>query len=314
MAVENSPAVAEENMLGRSFAGGLPVRYASPMNSTRTLLGCFAMAASAIAAPVRDGPATVELIADVQSIAPGESFTVSLRMVLDPSWHAYWINPGDSGRPPRLDWSLPEGFSVGELRFPPPVAISTPPFMTFGMEDVVHLLAEVIPPPDVVPGETAIFSAEAEWLACKDACVPGAARIELEIPVREGPARPHPVHAEEIAAALAKLPTAADGWTFRAEFAAGRYRLHIAPPPGSAVDFSGIRFFPFAPGLVRHAAPQAGKRVADGFVLDLVPERPADPPPARLSGVLAGPDFAFRVDAPFSEVPPRSANPERNAP
>ena len=33
--------------------------------------------------------------------APGASFTLGLRYVVEQEWHVYWVNPGDSGIEPR---------------------------------------------------------------------------------------------------------------------------------------------------------------------------------------------------------------------
>ena len=35
-------------------------------------------------------------------------------------WHGYWQNPGDAGLAMRAEWSLPEGASLGPLRYPVP--------------------------------------------------------------------------------------------------------------------------------------------------------------------------------------------------
>ena len=32
---------------------------------------------------------------------------------LEKGWHIYWVNPGDSGEPPKIQWQLPERISRG---------------------------------------------------------------------------------------------------------------------------------------------------------------------------------------------------------
>jgi thiol:disulfide interchange protein DsbD len=78
----------------------------------------FALATLAAAAPVRNGPVAAELIAETRSFAPGQPFTIAVRLALDAPWHAYWTNPGDSGLAPSIEWKLPAGFSAGDLQFP----------------------------------------------------------------------------------------------------------------------------------------------------------------------------------------------------
>ncbi|MGD9613671.1 MAG: protein-disulfide reductase DsbD domain-containing protein [Kiritimatiellia bacterium] len=282
----------------------------------------FALAAfSAAAAPVRNGPVAAELIAETKSVAPGQSFTVALRLTLDPPWHAYWMNPGDSGLAPAIEWKLPVGFTAGELQFPFPRAIATPPFMTYGLEGDVWLLATIVPPADL-PAGTVALAATVDWLICDESCVPGSAGLALTLPVSAAPPAPDPEHAAAFAAARARLPAEPDGWQFRAQRANGRFVLAAFPPDGYAGDVPTAEFFPFADDLIRHNAPQTWQRDGAGYRLELIPAEPAAARPEKLSGVLVAPapwradrpNRALRVDAPFSEDPPRSLNPERNPP
>ena len=72
-------------------------------------------------APVRSNYAEAELVAQRVAIVPGQVLHAGLRIRLDPGWHVYWKNPGDSGMPPTLAWTLPEGYSAGEMQFPAPI-------------------------------------------------------------------------------------------------------------------------------------------------------------------------------------------------
>jgi DsbC/DsbD-like thiol-disulfide interchange protein len=267
---------------------------------------------------VRDGPVEASLIADIAAVSPGVPFTVAFRMKLDPPWHAYWTNPGDSGLAPSLEWTLPEGFTAGELQFPAPKAIPTPPFMTYGHEGEVHFLATITPPAAIAQDQV-VLAAEADWLVCAELCIPGYAELELVLPVGEGPPAPHPVHADVIAAAQARLPADASGWRIQARSSPDRYWLSAVPPAEAGRDIESAYFFPAAPGIIRHVAPQDFQPATDGFQLALVPTDPEEPPPGKLSGVMVvqGPDgtSALRVDIPFSEATsPRPMNPERNTP
>ncbi|MEQ1839834.1 MAG: protein-disulfide reductase DsbD domain-containing protein, partial [Verrucomicrobiales bacterium] len=70
--------------------------------------------------PVRDKNVEARLIASVSTIQPGVPFTLGLQFTIDPTWHTYWANPGETGIPTSLKLTLPEGFSAGELQFPVP--------------------------------------------------------------------------------------------------------------------------------------------------------------------------------------------------
>ncbi len=47
-------------------------------------------------------------------------------MMMRQNWHVYWRNPGDSGLPPEVAWTLPAGFSAGPLQWPAPSRIPWP--------------------------------------------------------------------------------------------------------------------------------------------------------------------------------------------
>ena len=48
---------------------------------------------------------------------------MALRQEIAPGWHTYWMNPGDSGEPPRIEWALPTGFTAGDIVWPHPERI-----------------------------------------------------------------------------------------------------------------------------------------------------------------------------------------------
>ena len=70
------------------------------------------------AAPVRDNFVEAELITEYESIQPGQDFVVGVRLKIDPTWHTYWINSGESGFPTTIKWELSEGFEAGPMQFP----------------------------------------------------------------------------------------------------------------------------------------------------------------------------------------------------
>ena len=68
----------------------------------------------------KEVPAKAEIVAEVSEIAPGEPFRIALKITHAPHWHTYYLNPGQVGFPPSIEWELPEGFAAGDLRFPVP--------------------------------------------------------------------------------------------------------------------------------------------------------------------------------------------------
>ena len=105
-----------------------------------TALACLLLfCGRGFAAPVRASHLTVELVTETTSIAPNHDFLAGLHFVLDPGWHIYWINAGDAGEPPRVDWQLPAGITAGDLQFPAPERLPLGPLMDFGYQHEVLL-------------------------------------------------------------------------------------------------------------------------------------------------------------------------------
>ncbi len=162
--------------------------------------------------PVDTGEVEAEIVADVAAIRPGQEFQLALRLKMDPHWHVYWINPGDTGLVPEVEWELPAGFEVGALEFPIPHRIPTPPLVSYGYEEEIFILAKAKAPESLVPGAPITINAAANWLVCEESCIPGDANLAIELPVTEtGESLAPAKYAGEIAETRAGLPVEASG-------------------------------------------------------------------------------------------------------
>lgn len=130
----------------------------------------------------RSGHAQVSLISDASSIAPGKPFTVALKFEMDPEWHIYWKDPGDSGQEPRVKWSLPPGFSAGELTYPAPEVLKTPAGTNYVYHGDVALLVQITPPADLAVGSPVPIALNLNWLECDaDRCIPAKAPLAVTL-------------------------------------------------------------------------------------------------------------------------------------
>src|SRR5271156_1340 len=102
--------------------------------------GLLLCATGARAADVPIPHGTVALIAEDQWVAPGHTIRVGIHFELENGWHIYWVNPGDSGEPPRVQWQLPAGLTAGEMQWPTPRRLGTATIVDFGYEDSVMLV------------------------------------------------------------------------------------------------------------------------------------------------------------------------------
>ena len=126
-----------------------------------------------------------ELVAERTALAPGVN-QVALRLVPEPGWHTYFREPGDTGLPTTLKWTLPEGLVAGEIQWPHPETFRTGDETTYGYSrETLHVVPITVAPETA--GSTATLVAHASWLACNDICIPGKAQLSLTLPVQKAP-------------------------------------------------------------------------------------------------------------------------------
>lgn len=140
------------------------------------LSGIVTMAAE----PVKSGKATAEWLAESSAVQGGQALRTAVRLVIEPEWHTYWLNPGEAGMPTQVKWELPDGWKAGVFFHPVPKPFLTGALAGFGHDGTVLFPVELTAPSGF-EGE-AQLTATVSWLACNDdACVPGEAQLTLDI-------------------------------------------------------------------------------------------------------------------------------------
>ena len=245
-------------------------------------------------AQVSDDPSPhseATLLTAPTSIAPGQSFTVGLRIRMEEGWHSYWKNPGDSGEPTSIDWALPEGFSAESIQWPYPHRVPFGPMTSYGYSDEVVLPVTITPPDTLTPGTTVTLKGDASWLVCADICLPAEASLERSVAVASA-AEAGP-DAAAIAAARDKQPQTVEGWSVRAARSSGSYTLALTPPAGRQPSMEGAYFFPAEKDVLNHAAPQPVSRAGDTYLLALQQSEYAQNPADTLKGVVVAPEGTY---------------------
>ena len=228
------------------------------MRTLRTLLilALGAVFGAAAANTVKTAHVEAELVAERTAAVPGQPLTVALRLKMADGWHTYWRNPGDSGLPTTLAWTLPAGVEAGPILWPAPHALPAGPLVNYGYEGEVLLLTELKVPAGLKPGETLTLAAKADWLVCKETCIPEEAQLELVLPVAER-ADPYPQWGSAIAATRAALPGPVAGWLADARGDGQKVVLKLTAPAGAASP-GDVHFFPYEEGRIDVLHPSAG--------------------------------------------------------
>jgi len=278
------------------------------MNLLTTLFTLlFALAATA--APVKTPHVEAELVAAKTALVPGEPVQVALRLKMERGWHTYWQNPGDSGLPTTLAWTLPAGVTAGPIEWPTPHLLPVGPLVNYGYEGEVLLLTELKSAASTNAGASFPISARADWLVCKEVCIPEGVDLTLSLPV-DPKAGPDPRWAGPLAAARAALPQPLNGWKASATAKGSTVDVTLIPTATTTgakpAEVTALHFFPYAEAQIEPAAPQTLRREGDGYVLTLQTANTLDKPFTRVAGVvtaangLGGDARAATLDVPLA--------------
>jgi len=251
--------------------------------------------------PVKAQHLTAELVSLSPDIAPGGTLQVGLVLTLEEHWHVYWTNAGDSGEPPKITWTLPEGITAGPMLFPIPSRLPLGPLMDFGYEDEVAFPVQLTAASSLKPGPTHI-DAKVTYLVCREVCIPGKAHLGLNLNVVPGATVAQPVGALGEALTLIPKPLPPDA---KLTVTGGKTDFVLNLTTGGRE--TNAEFYPSDQDQIANAAPQQIEPTSDGVRLRIRRSDDLKTLPAQLHGVIKLSDNqAYEVTAPVTpgEVAP----------
>lgn len=126
--------------------------------------------------------------AEHTTVGPDAPTSLALRFAIQPGWHTYWKNPGDTGAAMSVTYQGPEWAELGELIWPVPERYTSPGDLL----DFVHEGAPILLAPlsidreaweEAGRPESLKFELDCEWFVCKDVCLLGMQTLSMELPV-----------------------------------------------------------------------------------------------------------------------------------
>ncbi|MCB0358585.1 MAG: hypothetical protein KDD44_03090, partial [Bdellovibrionales bacterium] len=241
----------------------------------------------------------LSLVADREVIQPsseeGEpAVRLGIQFDIDPGWHIYWRNSGDSGQPTKVTWELPAGWKAHDLEWPIPLRIvEAETIATFGFNESALLVAPVESPLSYPPEDEQItFRATVSWLVCHEVCLPGKANVEATFPFStEQPSTPSE-HAQDfldvamqqprsIGEARTLSPALRDFSQQTALFVGSKTpedpaRIHIETRGLPGISTETVQLFPYEERSVEFLAPKLATSSPTSGLL-LLPFRRLDP-------------------------------------
>lgn len=230
----------------------------SSSRSARMALALALLAAPtcAVSGPWHDdGPVAIRLVSPWLVAPRGAELALGLEVALDPGWHIYWLNSGDAGYPPRLDFGGTPGLVTAELRFPVPHRYDLPgKLVAFGYgERVVY--------PVTLRGTfgdtpTLDVTGTVDYVVCAGECIPFTTHLELVQPFGEA-ARPDAESRALLAAWSSRVPTPAPEGT-----ATGRLLERSDAGGTLEIAFAGLPEEPTDLFFAPHELVELGRPVA----------------------------------------------------
>jgi thiol:disulfide interchange protein DsbD len=242
----------------------------------------LALESAAVSSP----RAVATLVTETDAIQPGTPFRIGLNLRMADGWHTYWKNPGDAGVAPELTI---EGATQSPIDWPTPRRVAEGPVMTYAYTGQVLL-------PVTVTSATGEVKAHAQWLVCKDICVPEEGDFAINLPI----GTPAPSGQAGLFAAHDRAVPRASPWTARI---APDGTLFVQGPELTPATVTDAWFIPGQADRIQDDAAQPLSVRNGGFTLSLQPARGFDAK-TGLSGVLSVRDRAgMQSDVVINAVP-----------
>lgn len=243
---------------------------------------------------------SVELIGEHTSLVPGQTLQLGLLLRHESHWHTYWVNPGDSGLPTTLTWTLPSGFKAQDIAWPLPKRFDVGGLYNFGYDGEVVLPIALSVPSNAQAGTSAHLAAEAKWLVCREECIPGKASLTLDLPLVAEAPTPDARWTMQFARARLAQPQAT-AWKGEARIDGDRVAIVLRGP--SLPDVEGLDAFVEEHKLVDNKPPHFG---LDGetLIVDFGKSEYFGTSPATFNLVLTQPSAVgvrgWRVQVPLA--------------
>lgn len=268
-------------------------RMSSDIGTGALLFGLLTAPASGqilqTGASAQTAHARVTLVAAVPDNSGGWA---GLHFELEPGWHVYWQNPGDSGGPPTVRWELPVGIKPSSLLWPTPERIPVGPLVNYGYHTDVTLPV-FFKYSQSLPSRAEPIRAEVRWLICKDVCVSERASLSLPVPMNKT-AEAQPASAL-IQRARGRVPKKAPA-SWRAEATSHGRQFDIVLTTDRWP--SAATFFPLDESQIDDAAPQSVKLDGHQLRFGLKHSDQMTSMPRVLRGIVQLDDAAFEIAAP----------------
>jgi thiol:disulfide interchange protein DsbD len=221
------------------------------------------------------------VVSEAATLTPGTTNWIGLEMVIEPGWHTYWNGRNDTGTPPNVKWTLPEGYKVGDLKWPAPKRYTLPgESLDHVYEGKVLLMAPLEVPASAKAGDTVEIKAACTFVVCKQMCVMEKASPTLTVKVGDSPGKLSP----KFEAARKTLPVPLkDARGVSAKVGGGTLTVE-------AKGAERVSFFPYEESASTPKLLEQGEAKGDKLTVSVEPSKES----RRVRGVVEARGGTFR--------------------
>ncbi|MCB0348856.1 MAG: hypothetical protein KDD37_08465, partial [Bdellovibrionales bacterium] len=235
------------------------------------------------ATPVKAPHVEVDLVSQYDSFIVNDDNYFAFTFHLEPEWHIYWKNPGDSGKEPKVTWLQKDNVEISDFLWPLPSLMPLETLMNYGYGGKIAI-PFIIKNMGVV-SDKIFVEAKLEWLVCRSECIPGKATLSIELPIKEN--RQPSKNYNLIHKSLSSIPLKDEQIKTSYTFENGEFIISIHAPEKSIPDFSSVYFFPNNSLQINHSAKQEFEINKKDIILKIKADENVEPNLTSLDGVLS---------------------------
>ena len=243
-----------------------------------------------LSAQIPEDLAEVTIFSDIQKIKPGSSGWLIIEVEVEPGWHMYWKNAGQSGYPTTIEWDSKE-VSFEPLRFPSPKAYEFLEMIIYVHEGIFTLMNKFSLNEDFNEGMLQVRGKFSTLICDEENCIPFDTDLLLEIPVGETTQKkPNQSSLIEKAKSKWPIPVPKDA-KVSAIVKGDSVALQISHILLKDLNHELFYFFPESEIFGHSLKQQFSLNPKDGALNLSLPINPEMIPPEQLSGVLTHPEL-----------------------
>jgi len=178
--------------------------------------------------------AAVRLIAGASIKRDGATMQrAGVEIRLAPGWKTYWRYPGDSGLPPRFDFSGSRNVKAVTVRWPAPQRLADEAGASIGYKHDVVFPFEVTPQDGAKP---VMLALKIDYAVCEKLCVPAEGKAELTLTGAPGGHDETVRHAESLVPKAAAVGDNGTPGIRMVKREGARVIVDVAAPTGVPID------------------------------------------------------------------------------